>query len=57
MAMDDLGIEKLYIITPGEDRYAYEPKIEVIGLFQFLEEIKDNNWYRKKYERKENLWH
>lgn len=41
LAMEDLGVEKLYIITPGEDRYAYESNVEVIGLLQFLEEIKN----------------
>ncbi|WP_373495999.1 DUF4143 domain-containing protein, partial [Aquiflexum sp.] len=41
LAMEDLGVEKLYIIIPGKDRYAYESKVEVIGLLHFLDEIKD----------------
>lgn len=41
LAMEDLGLEKLYIITPGEEKYAYESNIDVIGLRDFLEKIKD----------------
>ncbi|MCH7398479.1 DUF4143 domain-containing protein [Belliella sp. DSM 107340] len=40
LAMGDLGIEKLYIITPGQERYLYESGIEVIGLVDFLSVIK-----------------
>ncbi|GAB2626771.1 hypothetical protein [Belliella aquatica] len=39
LAMEDLGIEKLYIITPGVEKYTYESNIEVIGLRDFLNEI------------------
>ncbi|MFC0261856.1 hypothetical protein [Fontibacter flavus] len=36
LAMDDLGITKLFVITPGENRYLYESTVEVIGLKDFL---------------------
>ena len=39
IAMDDLGIDKLYIITPGEDGYVYDMKVEVVGLRNFLEKL------------------
>lgn len=39
LAMDDLGITKLFVITPGESRYLYEPTVEVIGLKDFLLQI------------------
>lgn len=39
LAMDDLGITKLFVITPGESRYFYESTIEVIGLKDFLHHI------------------
>lgn len=41
LAMEDLGLEKLYIITPGVEKYAYESNIDVIGLRDFLDKIKD----------------
>lgn len=36
LAMEDLGITKLFVITPGENRYLYESTVEVIGLKDFL---------------------
>lgn len=36
LAMNDLGVKKLFVITPGEDRYFYESNVEVIGLKDFL---------------------
>lgn len=36
LAMDDLGITKLFVIAPGENRYLYESTVEVIGLKDFL---------------------
>jgi len=39
IAMEDLGIDKLYIITPGEDSYVYDSKVEVVGLRGFLEKL------------------
>ena len=36
LAMDDLGIPKLFVITPGDSRYFYESNVEVIGLKDFL---------------------
>ncbi|MFD2034187.1 ATP-binding protein [Belliella marina] len=41
LAMGDLGVEKLFVITPGEGCYAYEANIEVIGLREFLKKIID----------------
>lgn len=39
IAMEDLGIDKMYLITPGEDSYAYDSKVEVVGLRGFLEKL------------------
>ncbi|WP_209330901.1 ATP-binding protein [Lunatimonas salinarum] len=39
IAMEDLGIDKLYIITPGEDSYVYDSKVQVVGLRGFLEKL------------------
>lgn len=36
LAMDDLGITKLFVITPSDSRYFYESIVEVIGLKDFL---------------------
>ncbi len=36
IAMKDLGIKKLYVLTPGQDRYMYEQDIEVIGLLDLM---------------------
>ncbi len=36
LAMEDLGLEKLYIITPGADTYPMAKNIEVTNLRQFL---------------------
>lgn len=40
IAMDDLGIEKLYVITPSADTYPIAENIEVIGLVKLLEYLK-----------------
>lgn len=37
IAMEDLGIEKLHVITPGADTYPIAQNIEVTNLTQFLE--------------------
>lgn len=37
IAMEDLGIEKLHVITPGADTYPIAKNIEVTNLTQFLE--------------------
>jgi uncharacterized protein len=39
IAMGDLGIDQLYIITPAEDNYVFDFKVQVIGIRSFLEEI------------------
>ncbi|SNS09331.1 hypothetical protein SAMN06295967_103126 [Belliella buryatensis] len=39
LAMEDLGIKKLFIISPVEGRYFYEPNVEVLGVKEFLLEI------------------
>ena len=36
IAMEDLGIEKLHVITPGADTYPIAKNIEVTNLMQFL---------------------
>ncbi len=39
IAMQDLGISKLYVIVPDAERYPLNEKVEVIGLQQCLQEI------------------
>ena len=39
IAMDDLGIEKLHVITPGADTYPIAKNIEVTNLTQLLEHL------------------
>jgi predicted AAA+ superfamily ATPase len=43
LAMEDLGIKKLFIISPVEDRYFYEPNVEVLGVKAFLLEISSSS--------------
>ena len=38
-AMEDLQLEKLYIIIPTDDRFLLKEKVEVIGIQAFLENI------------------
>jgi len=39
IAMEDLGIDQLYIITPGEAKYAYDSMVEVVGVRGFLKKL------------------
>jgi hypothetical protein len=39
IAMEDLGINQLYIITPGEAIYAYDSMVEVVGVRGFLKKL------------------
>ncbi|MFO7825805.1 MAG: ATP-binding protein [Cyclobacterium sp.] len=39
IAMKDLEIDQLYIITPGVDKYAYDSKAQVIGIQGFLKKL------------------
>ncbi len=40
IAMEDLGLKHLYVITPNADNYPLSKTIEVIGLLDFLERVK-----------------
>lgn len=39
IAMNDLGLKHLLVITPGSDNYQLSDKIEVINLMEFLERV------------------
>ena len=39
IAMEDLKLEKLYVITPGSDTYPIAKNIEVVNLQHFLEYV------------------
>ncbi len=39
IAMQDLGIEKLYVVIPDTERYPLSEKVEVVGLEQCLQQI------------------
>lgn len=32
MALDDLGLEKLYVVYPGEARFPLHERVEAVGL-------------------------
>lgn len=40
VAMRDLGLERLYVVHPGEARYALGPRAEAIGLAALLDELR-----------------
>lgn len=44
ISLDDLGLEKGYVITPNSDRYLIKENIEVISLAEYLSRNKEFGW-------------
>jgi hypothetical protein len=39
VAMADLGLQHLWVVHPGDDRYALDERIDVVGLAQLRVEL------------------